>query len=132
MKEEDVLSHVKVEETNDKTHLFFVVIDNVNNKNVKPLLSSAAHAYVKLGGYSYSIKDDCFNILCNEYIDLGIIHRGITVTVDGFRQRLPIPEKYIECLLNEVQKKHIEAFRCKYPSDTKRFLFKFVQFVPAN
>jgi hypothetical protein len=104
------------------THLFVLARDNSGDNPVKKIPCRSCTA---LTGMAYDNINDCFCVDCVEYCDLGNVPISVTISLGGWKKRIPVPEKLLIKHFTESQLMRLNQFKSYF--DPKRFSFSFLQ-----
>ena len=95
----------------------YAVHKNPSNNAVKSIQGKQG---IPIGGYSYHVVEDCFDVRCVDTLPLGEIGVSLKMTLPGCSQWhvfVPLPENIIKRYLANKQKNDLRNFREKYPAN---------------
>lgn len=122
----DVFKEIKLVESEEKSFLIVAAIAKDKNKN--SITKISCDIGTPLSGYVYDTQSDSYIILCNSYINLGIIPLSLKLVMNNHSNwfcRIPLPYKVIIKKLTKMQKMDLAKFASQFSDD--EYTIEFIQ-----
>lgn len=119
-----------LEQTDCRTHLCIVAVHK-ENKDTK--LVRVGCIGERIGSYAYDVNKDSIQIRCASVEEIGYVPVSFRMRAAASRwwnQSVPLSDELIEVVLNEAQKKKVQAFKEKYNSE--HYVIEYIQQLDVN